>query len=207
MHYHASMQCRIDEQVVEIEANQLGQVLAAAQGHLQDQGRVVVEVLVNNESLVGDQIAERQHESVDGLDIQLISSSPKELSIETLDQVDQRLQESVEIQTEAANLLRADRGKEALEQVSQIIDTWLKVQQAVLQCCQLVNVDFSELRADGFTATELTERLLGQLQELKSLIESADYSALADVLEHEWPDVVSQWRDVIRQLTTTIRER
>lgn len=201
------MQCRIDEQVVEIEANQLGKVLAAAQSHLQEQGRVVVEVLVNNESLIGDQIAERQNESVEGLDIQLISSSPKDLSIETLQQVDMRLQESVAIQLEAANLLRADRGKEALEQVSQIIDTWLKVQQAVLQCCQLANVDFSELRADGFTATELTERLLGQLQELKSLIETADYSALADVLEHEWPDVVEQWRDVIRQLTDTIRDR
>lgn len=199
------MKCKIDEQLVEIEATELGKVLATAQSHLQEQGRVVVEVLVDNESLVGDEIAERQNEAIDSQDIQLISAKPNELAIETLEQVDARLQESMQTQSDAAKLFREDRSADALQHVSQIIETWLKVQQAVLQCCQLTNVEFNQIRSESFTATELTERLLKQLQELKSLVETGDSTALADALELEWPDIVTQWRSVIEHLLETIR--
>ena len=201
------MQLTLDQQPVEVEANQLGQMLAAMQSHVQEQGRIIIEVIVDGESIVGDEIQKRQNQTVEGKSIALISAKPDELAIQTLTEVEARLAQTLEIQQQASQWLQENRELEALQHVSTIIETWLNVQQAVLQCCQLANIDFNELRADDFNSQELTERLLGQLQELKTLIETNDSSALADVLAFEWPDTVKHWRSLIEQLIHTVRQR
>ena len=199
------MRLQIDQQTVEIDGDTLGPILAAAQSHLQEQGRIVVEVLVDGQPLVGDAIDQRQDEPVDGRDIQLHSADPRDLAVETLTRIDTRLAETLELQTEAATLLQQDQMPDALRQLSTIIEVWLQVQQAVLQSCQIANVDFIAVEVDGLSANELTEQLISSLNALKANIESGDASALADALQHEWPETVASWRQLLARLIHTIQ--
>lgn len=165
---------------------------------------MVVQVTIDGENVVGEQIAQRQDEPAEQMQIAIVSAVPRDLAVETLTEVRNKLQETLKLQEDAAELLQQDKTDQAFELLGAIIEIWLQTQQAVLQCCQLVGVDFAELRVDGTPAEQLTEQLLAQLRELKDLIERADSSALADALGDTWPEIVHQWDGLLNVLIRTI---
>lgn len=203
------MQVFLDEQAIELPGPNLGSLLDAARRRLADaegaSQRVVVEVAVDGHKLGEDQIAERAEEDLGDLEVRLVTADPKQLAIDTLEQVRGRLGEAQEMQQEAADLLQQDQTQPALLKVGESIEAWLQVQQAVLQSTVLLGIDLDKLEIDGQPAHALTTTALERLEDVKVFIQANDTVALADALQYEWPETTSQWHRLIDEVIKAIK--
>ena len=203
------MQVYLDEQAIELPGPNLAALLDAARRRLADaEGepqRVVVEVAVDGHKLAEDQIAERAEEDLGDQEVRLVTADPKQLAVETLEQVRGRLGEAQEMQQEAADLLQQDQTQPALQKVGESIEAWLQVQQAVLQSAVLLGIDLDQLDIDGQPAHALTTEALERLEDIKTFIQANDTVALADALQYEWPETTDQWHRLIDQVIAAIQ--
>ncbi|MEM7625407.1 MAG: hypothetical protein AAF333_07255 [Planctomycetota bacterium] len=205
------MQVYLDEQPIELPGPSLGTLLDAARRRLADDaeggsgGRVVVEVAVDGHKLGEDQITARADEDLGDLEVRLVTADPKQLAVDTLEQVRGRLGEAQELQQEAADLLQQDQTQPALQKVGESIEAWLQVQQAVLQSAVLLSIDLDKLDIDGQPAHALTAQALERLEDIKAFIQANDTVALADALQYEWPETTTQWHRLIDEVVAAIQ--
>lgn len=198
------MQVYLDEQPVELPGSHLAALLDAARKRL-DGARVVVEVAVDGDKLNEQEITDRAEEKLGDVDVRLVTADPRELAIETLEQVRGRLGDAQELQQDAADLLQQDQTPPALQKVGQSVEAWLQVQQAVLQSAVLLNLDLDRIDVDGRPAHELTSQAVEQLGDVKTFIQANDTVALADALQYEWPETTAQWHRLIDALVAQIK--
>lgn len=199
------MQVYLDEQPVELAGPSLGELLDAARARLAGDQRVVVEVSIDGQTLGESQISEQVAEPMGEREVRLTSADPRDLAVETLDQVRGQLNEASKAQAEAADLFQQDKTVDALNQVGQSIQAWLQVQQAVLHSAVLLNINLDQVMVDGEPAHVLTTASLEQLQDIKSFIQANDTVSLADALAYEWPETTAKWHALIDTLIDTIR--
>lgn len=194
----------VDDQPVELAGDSLGSVLSAATNHLASSGRIVVEVLVDGQNLVGDELVSRQSAGVEQAEVRLYSADPRVLGGETLDQVRRLLGEARQAQQEAAELIMQDRQADAMQRVVAAVDGWRQAQDAILNTTRLVGINLDEQQFSGEPLSQKIKSLLDQIKELKSLIEGRDFVALADSLQYEWPETVKVWENMVDQLSGLI---
>lgn len=202
--YHAAVAVRIDDIPCDVGGDTLGDVLGAAGKRLGPAGRVIVEVVIDGESLVGESLATRQGESAAGMVIELTSADPKELALGLLEQVRRRLDEAATLQTDAAACLQRDDEADAMKQLGEAVVIWQQTQQAVQQSAAMMNVPLSELAGGDATFEELTRSLIEQLQSLRDGLTARDTVAVADTLAYEWPATTQRWRGVVERLMEKI---
>ena len=212
MPYHAPMPVYLDQQPAQISAPTLGQLLAAARQHLaqgHEDGpppRVVVEIAVDGQPIPEAQLNDRLQDDIALQEVHLTTADPRELAVQTLRDVQQALTGAQQLQQEAADLLQQDQTPAALQKVGESIESWLQVQQAVLQSTVLLAIDLDQLQVDGQPAHSLTTDAVQQLQDIKTFIQANDTVALADALQYEWPEITQRWHTLIDTLVTTIEK-
>ncbi|MFW6058618.1 MAG: hypothetical protein ACODAQ_00465 [Phycisphaeraceae bacterium] len=198
----------LDDEAVELPGDDLGTVLAAARERLEADGRVVVEVAMDGQTLSADDL-EQQHQTpvpADS-DVRLYTADPAALSIETLEQVRTALSGAADLQDQAADLLQQDQISEAMQKVAQVVEIWLQVQQAVLNAALLTSVDLDELKVDDQPLSAFTDDLVEKLNTLKETIHNQDTVGLADALGYEWPEVVDRWDRLVGELIARIQKK
>ena len=201
-----SMAIYIDDEPVQLDGSDLESVLAAATDHLATKKRIVVEVVVDGQPVVGDQLTEQQSKPVSDAELRLYSADPHELSVTTLHQVRVQLEEAKTAQSSAAELFQQDEQAKAMEQVARVIDAWQQTQQVVLYSVQLLNVGLNDKKVGDQSVEELTEGLISQLTNLHDLLRAQDTVGLADVLAYEWPETVDRWDQFIVELINWIEQ-
>jgi hypothetical protein len=190
----------LDGQAVDLPGDNLGAVLDAAQQRLEPAGRVLVEVLLNGEPLLGEQLDTNRDVVIGDAKVHLESADPRELAEATLEQVRLGLMDARELQLEAADLFQQDKSNEAMQHVGRAIEAWQQAQQAVLQSTLLLGIDLDKQTFDGRPMNDLTDALLNQLKGLRDLISAGDTVGLADSLAYEWPAMTDRWDRLIREL-------
>jgi hypothetical protein len=204
--YDGVMAIYLDDEAVDLPGEDLGAVLAAARDRLEPEGRVVVEVAMEGQTLDAQALEQQdQIPVVDGAEVRLYTADPVELSVETLGQVRTALAHAGELQADAADLLQRDDADTALGKVAEAVQVWLQVQQAVLHAALLAEVELDELNVAGEPVSGYTDELIARLTELRDAIQAHDTVALADTLAYEWPDIVDRWDRVIGALIDEIR--
>lgn len=199
------MHVYLDDQTTDLAAPSLGGLIDAARQQLAEGGRVVVEVHVDGQALGQEQLAALQAEPLnEQQEVRLFSADPKQLAVETLQQVDERLTDAGVAQSEAADLLQQDQPGPAFRKVAASVEAWLQVQQAVLHSAMLLGIQLDDLQINGQPAHTLTSLALERLQELKAHLQANDTVALADALAYEWPDLTRQWHQLIDTLIKRI---
>ncbi len=193
-----------DERLLDIEATDLGSVIESASCQLECAGRIVVEVKIDGESLIGEEVAKRSDDPVVDHEVRLYSANPKTLVLATLEQVREQLAEALKLQEQAAGKLQQDEPSEALKQLSQSIDIWLQLQQAVYQSSRLLGVNLDELELEQGSVPEMTDELVNRLKEMKDLVTNNDTVGLADMLAYEWPDIAKRWDCMIEKLIESV---
>ena len=209
MPYHAPMPVYLDQQPAQLSAPTLGQLLAAAREHLAAPAggpprRVVVEIAVDGQPVPEAQLNDRLGDDIAQQEVHLTTADPRDLAVQTLRDVQHALGQAQQLQQEAADLLQQDQTPAALQKVGQSIETWLQVQQAVLQSTVLLSINLDQLEVDGQPAHALTTDAVQQLQDIKTFIQANDTVALADALQYEWPEITQHWHTLIDTLVTTI---
>jgi hypothetical protein len=196
----------LDDQPVDLSGPDLAHVLSQAQQRAQAVGRVIVEVQVNGEALVGEELQNRGGAPVAGAELRLYTAEPRELALATLEQLGPMLADARVAQAEAADLLRRDEAAEAMKRIAQAMSVWQQSQQAVQSCTTLAGVDLSERTVEGQPIRAFTEALLNQLRGLRDQLAAGDTVALADSLEYEWPEMTDRWERLILELRGWIGE-
>lgn len=195
----------LDGQPVDFPGATLGAVLDVAQQRLSQAGRMLVEITLNGETLIGAALDTRRETPVMGVQVNLESADPHELAEGVLEQVRAALADAREAQKQAADFFQQDQSDKAMAQIGHAIAVWQQVQEAVLHSSQLVRMDLNAKEFEGRPMTDLTNALLTQLKSLRDLIGAGDTVALADSLAYEWPEMTDRWDRMIGEMTGWVR--
>ncbi|MEX2214243.1 MAG: hypothetical protein WD768_08965 [Phycisphaeraceae bacterium] len=200
------MSIHIDGIPTALPGTTLGELVLAAQQRLEPSGRVVVEVTLNDQPIVGNELAARQHEAVGTRVVKLTTADPKELVIDTLGEISRHLNQAGELQNEAADLLQRDKEKDALGKISDAMSIWQQTEEAVRHSAAMLSISLDTMTIDGQPFAAMTENLVQQLGGLRDLIKAHDTVGLADALAYEWPATVKKWQRMIELFVAKIQE-
>ncbi len=196
----------IDDIPVPLTAATLGELLHAATHRLEPSGRVVVEVLIDDEPVVGDALDRRSAEPLSAATmIRLTTADPRELVVETLAEIRRQLDNAGQLQQQAADELQRDNQVGALKNIGDAMMIWQQTEQAVRQSATILDVPLQDLSVDGVVFTELTTNLVKQLSQLRDLLQASDTVAMADTLAYEWPTTIQRWQILVDRLIETVR--
>lgn len=199
-HSQSDMQVFVDEQPCEVTAGCVGEAIAAAAELVQRDGRMIVEVSVDGEKWTEQELSSPEHIRAVVGNVHLTTADPTELVCSTFADAAEALEDADELQREAAELIQADDGRRAMEKLCDALAIWTAVQDAVQKGAALLEVDLHDVKICETTAQESVERLADRLKDMKQAVEMDDPINLSDTLMYELPDVVQQWRAMLREL-------
>lgn len=195
----------LDDQPVQLDGSTLGDVLQSASAQLAGDRRMVVEVQLDGQPLVGEALTQQASAPVpDEADLRLYSAQPQAVAAGALEQVRQQLAGQQPALNQAADLLQQDKSAEAFAAINAFNEVWLRTMQAIEQASQLMGIDLTELIVDDQPFTTHTGELFTQLQQLRQQVADRDTAALADSLAYEWPDILSRWDGVLAALIEAV---
>ncbi len=197
----------VDDIAVDWPGERLGELLATASDRIEPSGRIIVEVVVDGQAIVGDELVERRDETVTDREVRLVTADPTELTLTTLNEVRGGLQSIRDEQERAAELFQKDQSAEALKLVGNVLQSWLHVQEAVLHSARLAQIDLDALDVDGIPVREMTDSLLRQFEQFKEQLTHNDLFAIADALAYEWTGSIDQWDRLLEEMIRIIEER
>jgi hypothetical protein len=194
----------IDDEPVELDGLELGQLLVAAQQRVEPLGRMIVEVAIDGQAVFGEDLATREHDAVTASEVRLTTADPHELAGAVLRQVRQKLDEAAEAQAEAAELFQRDQPGDALRRVGEALAIWQQTAQGLLNSAAAIRLDLNATHFDGEPILTLINSLIDQLKQLRELVQAGDTVALADALAYEWPDTTAHWQRLMDQVLERI---
>lgn len=190
----------LDDQAADLAGTTLSDVFEAARSRLDPEGRLVIEVQLDGETLSPDALDDAMDQTVAGREVSLYTAEAADLATAALEQIEAALEDAKLKQEQAGELLQQDRAGEAMTILGEAVQTWLQSQQAMAQSASLAGVELNEVRIDDRGFEDLTQELIERLTELKSLIEAGDTVSLGDALQYEWPELNDRWRAIAAHL-------
>lgn len=202
------MKLYLDDEALELAGSDLTTVLAAAQQHVADAGRSVVEVQIDGQAVTGDDLNryfDGRATLGDG-ELRLYTADPRILAVEVLNQVNQQLDVAHQAQTDAAEAFQQDKTAAGIEKVGEAMTVWIQVQQAVTHGSALVNLSLDDRMFEGQPVTVHIHKLIEQIKALRDLLTQRDTLGLADTLAYEWNETADLWQRLVGQVILWIQE-
>jgi len=196
----------LDGHPIRPDATKLGAVLDEIRSHVAGQGRVIVEVELNEERLIGEAIHTYRDADVQQGDLKLTSAEPNELILQAIEDCRIELQTMAGQLEDAAQMLQQDRADEAFPKLQDMLQTWQRVQQVVRESSRMLGFDLDAFEFEGRPVTELFDGLVEQLKDLRDQVQSGDALALADTLAYEWPETVARWQQMLSAYAEALNE-
>ncbi|NBC96084.1 MAG: hypothetical protein GVY27_06990 [Deinococcus-Thermus bacterium] len=201
------MQIHVDGALTDVQAETLGQAIAAVRDRLSGAGgdRVIVEVQLDGRTLGEDDLAQRHDQPLGEALLAVVTAESHELARQTLLDVGEALAAARDRQHQAADLLRSDQPQEALDHVKSALATWQQAQQSVQQSAQLLDIDLDQLTIGGRPAAEIVEELARSLRAVREQLVGTDWIGLADALAYDLDDAADTWTGLLDALADHIR--
>jgi len=200
MAYDAGMTVYFDDEPTDLAADNLAALLEAASDRLSGDGRMIVEVKIEDETFDLERLDEAQDVPVASREVRLTTADPSRLAVQTLYALQGAMEGLRQTQADAAEKLQEDKPSEAMASLQNALAVWMQAQQAVLDSARVSGVDLDELKVEQQPASEIINQLVGMLHELKETVEAGDTVALADSLAYEWPDMIDRWQLLVGAL-------
>lgn len=172
------------------DADNIEHAIDLARDHIQDQPRLIVDVLADGEP------ATQQHLENPGAVI-------GELRFETADtgafltETAHTAKDSIRLiqddQTTCAAKLRTGELEGAMQSLAAIMDGWQAVRDIVDQVAQLAQIEIATLSVDDQTGAALTQGLSEALTEVRESLQTQDWATLGDVVEYDLQTHATRW--------------
>ncbi|MFG0328539.1 MAG: hypothetical protein ACF8PN_01460 [Phycisphaerales bacterium] len=198
------MQVFLDDRPLETDATTLTDALESARGAAESEGRLIVDVLLDNEPLDESQIVEAAEYDLGAAELKCYSVEPYSFVRQTFDQVVAALDQISALQRDTAEKIQAGDLKAAMEQLGATIELWDHAQMGVQGGAALVGLDLDAVRTDDGSITEAIQELADRLRDIRSAVESGDWVALSDCLGYEMGPVSEQWRGMLNELSRRV---
>lgn len=197
------MRVLIDDAQSNIDADTVGEAIAAAAGLAEKSGRMIVEVIVDGVHWTETQITSAEFISRDAEEVQLLSDDPRRLVQQTFEDAGEALSRCDALQREAAELIQSNQMDQAMQRLGEAMDIWQSVQGAVEQGSALLNIELGALSVDGVEASAVLGQLNEQLLAVRDALKGSDPVGLSDTLLYVLPDVIELWRGLLDVLART----
>lgn len=200
------MKILLDDTPCDIDAANVGQAVAAAVGLAEDSGRLVVEVLVDGNSLSEDELQETPRLEAGATEVKVLTTTMDTLLHETFLEAAAALGGAAESQTRAAEMLQAGDTSAGMNELVGALETWTGIRDAVVKGLELAGVDPEEIEFDGTRLTSAIASLQKSLATLKDAMVADDLAATCDCLLYELPTVNETWGTVLKGLAHRFRD-
>jgi hypothetical protein len=199
-----TMQILFDEVPCTLDAGTIGEAIATARDLARDRGRFIVDITVDGCRLTEADLASNQRHAEAARIIRFTSADPVEIVAHTFEDAEDALTEADELQREAAELLQSDQHTVSMDKLGEAVSIWLSVQEAVVKGTQAIGVDLNTVHVGGASFQDMIHRLNECLKTVRRGLQDRDEVTLADTLLYEFPQIVEQWRGLLRDLRARI---
>jgi len=180
----------------------IGHVIEKARSDCKSRGRILVEILLNDEPIGEEAMSLPMGMSGSGGGddedcLSLISADPFDLVIETTGQASNAITEVINLQSETAELIQSGNLTDALPKLMEVINTWQQIQQCIEDGAALVGISVEDLQDGEDGDCNSITALRDQLMEIREAIRNQDLVALSDCLGYEMEPVAEQWRGLL----------
>jgi hypothetical protein len=198
------MRVLLDKTVCDVQVDSVEDAIAAAADLAQQRGRMIVEVIIDGRTWTQVDLADASSLS-SCEEVHLTSADPAELVAQTFSQAGDALREADQLQQTAAELIQADHMPQAMDKLSEALNIWSSVQQAVSMGAEVAGLDLAtEIASAGLEG--VIDRLNSHLKTIRTSLESRDPVGLADTLLYELPEMNVQWRGLLESLGRRVAE-
>jgi len=172
--------------------------------HVQTQNRLVTQVMIDGRSPDLANVPHWRRQAISGHTIFIETTEPRRIALDVLDEIERQMDAAEQSRELAIDHLSANEPSKALQKLSGCFTTWHAAQEAISKVAQLLRVDLDLVRVEDVTLAESLTSFAGQLKSIRESVEARDYVALADTLQYEIGQTVSQWRDALTQLRAIV---
>lgn len=204
------MRILLDDQPYDIQADSVTAAVARAAALAQQNGRLIVEVIVNGRTWNSDDLDKLDQQPITADEIRLTTADPAALICQTLDDAADALVDAERLQKQSAEMIQAGQTAPGMTMLNQAFAVWSSVQQAVTMSCELAGLDLDKFRIEsnhpGESARVILHNLNNHLRHVRDALANRDEVALTDVLLYELPAAVRSWRELIDDVRLHILE-
>lgn len=211
------MQAYLDDKSFGLDGSgpSLGHLVELVRERCQAEGRILVEVRLNDEPIAPEEFSMPLGDSMTSADttggavdeLRMYSADPFELVLETTAQAAETLGGMVDLQCEVADLIQTGHTTEALPQLLEVMKTWQQIQECVDDGAALVGISIDGWRKSDSGIEDSIQALTKQLTEIRTALNNQDWVMLSDCLAYEMGPVTEQWRHLLELFTVQVEAR
>lgn len=179
----------------------VGQVLT----HVQRDNRLVTSLLIDGQEPDLNRIASVRQSLLNNHTIFIETADPAIMALDALNEVEDQLQETDRLRSDAVEMLQCGQSNRAMEKLSGCFGIWQTAQESVLKVAQLLRIDLETVSVEGQPLTNSLNGFGEQLRDIKTALENRDFVTLADILTYEANQTSAQWGAVFDSLRQIIQ--
>lgn len=199
------MRLILDEHELSDVPTDLAGALDRARIEAENDGRVVVDVFMDDMRLAENEIVEAAHADLSAVTLRCVTADPRELVTEALEAAADAIDQLESAHTDIADLIQTGDTPQALEMLGEVLGMWNQIGTGVVQGAALVGLDLDRFRADDAATGSAIESLTTQLQSIQSSAMVDDWVGVSDCLGYEMKPVTDAWRDMLGRLTAHVK--
>jgi hypothetical protein len=181
--------------------------LALAKQQLEGSGLVVVGLREGGQEVSADRLAEVCSRQLAGPDdLEIITGRPKQIVLDTMEQVRTAFAGTFAQVKESADALAAGNLSEAMTKLVECVKVWGQTHLSVVQGGLLLGVKFDDVRIGDRTIAACLTSLAERLRELKQAVESHDHVLLGDLLRYEFDEALQGWELMLDGFIAHVRQ-
>ncbi len=178
----------------------MASALVAARDAAQQAGRVIIEVKLDGLPVADAQLEDPSEQPLSAARLDFVTTDPRALVRTTLLDVADALALTRDQQLKAAEALQAGEFKDAFAQLNEVVNIWSHVRRVISEGPALLglSVDQIDQKHSSTNLSQGIDRLNAALTELRTSLQSQDWSTLADLLSGELDDLAARWDTLLR---------
>jgi predicted transcriptional regulator len=190
------MRVLLDDRELAVDRPTLARALEAGLAEAEAGGRVLIEAKLDGVAIPDDQLASPTDAPLEGDELRLVSANPHALVRTSLFDARDALDDALERQTRAADLILTGQGNEALGAMADALQIWQAVRDVVAQGSELIERTLGA----GESFESDVRRLSELLTEIKRCLNAQDWAALADLLAYDLGDQGEKWKQILEEM-------
>ncbi len=132
--------------------------------------------------------------------IDISTGTRQELVVDAMDQATTCLAETMNVCREIADLLAKGDTVQATQDLGKCLRVWQQIHEAIGKSIEMLQVDLEQLTIDNEPLTEVFQKPIKALQQIKEALLAKDFVLLADILQYEFDEVADCWQALINAL-------
>ena len=132
--------------------------------------------------------------------IEVVTAKPAHLVTSALNVASDMLTEVDRDRERVAGLFSEGKTDEGIAALAKCLAVWQQVHEAIRKSIQMLEVDPAGVHVSGQPLDEALSLPMGRLERLRDALAQRDYVLLADVLQYEFEEVITQWQALIEAI-------